>query len=160
MSYLLIKWIHILSATVLVGVGFGTAFYKWMSDRSGDVRTIAHVSHFVVVADWVFTTPAIILQLTSGLWLTAAAGYPLGTGWIAGSLVLYLLAGLCWIPVLFLQYRMRALAREAQATGSLLSPEYFRYARTWFWLGVVAFSAMVVVYWLMVVKPELPFIEY
>lgn len=155
MSYLLVKWIHILSATVLVGVGFGTAFYKWMSDRSRDVHTIANVSHFVVIADWVFTTPAIILQLTTGLWLANSAGFALSTGWVLGALVLYALAGFCWIPVLYLQYRMRALARKALATGSSLPPEYFRHARIWFWLGVVAFTAMVVVYWLMVRKPEL-----
>jgi len=155
MSYLLVKWIHILSATVLVGVGFGTAFYKWMSDRSRDVSTIANVSHFVVVADWVFTTPAIILQLATGLWLATHAGYPLSTGWVAYALVLYLLAGSCWLPVLFLQYRMRSLAHDARAKGEGLGPEYFRYARFWFWLGVIAFSAMVVVYWLMVTKPAL-----
>lgn len=155
MSYLLIKWIHILSATVLVGVGFGTAYYKWMSDRSGDARTIANVSHFVVLADWVFTTPAIILQLVTGLYLAMAAGYPLSMGWIAAALILYLLAGLCWIPVLFLQYRMRSLARVAVVTNSSMPAVYYRYARIWFWLGVVAFSAMVMVYWLMVAKPDM-----
>lgn len=154
MSYLLIKWIHILSATVLVGVGFGTAFYKWMSDRSGDIHTIAHVAHFVVVADWVFTTPAIVLQLTTGLWLATLAGFPLTTGWILWALALYALAGICWIPVLVLQYRMRKLAREALAKNEGLPSEYALYARIWVGLGIIAFSAMVVVYWLMVMKPQ------
>jgi uncharacterized membrane protein len=65
------------------------------------------------------------------------------------------LAGVCWIPVLFLQYRMRSLAREALANNQPLPSQYTLYARIWVGLGVIAFSAMVVVYWLMVMKPQL-----
>lgn len=153
MEYLILKWVHILSATVLVGVGFGTAFYKWMADRSGNVQTIADVAHFVVCADWWFTTPAIIIQLVTGLWLAQLAGFPVTSGWVAWSLGLYVLTGLFWIPVLFLQYRMRQLARAALAGGFALSAEYRRCARLWVCLGVPAFSAMLVVYGLMVFKP-------
>jgi len=153
MSYLLIKWLHVLSATVLVGTGFGSAFYKWMSDRSADIGTIARIAHFVVIADWVFTTPAVVLQPLTGILLVRRSGYPLSHGWLACALLLYLVAGLCWIPVVFLQYRMRRLARAALAAGSALTPEYARCARAWFWLGVPAFASMIAIYGLMVIKP-------
>lgn len=154
MLYLSLKWLHILSATVLVGVGFGTAFYKWMIDRSGDVRAIAYTSRLVVLADWLFTTPAIILQPLTGLWMLHIAGYSLSSTWIAWTLLLYVLAGVCWLPVVWLQYRMRALAAAALATDQALPASYWRYARIWFWLGIPAFIAMMAIYALMVFKPQ------
>ena len=154
MLYLSLKWLHILSATVLVGVGFGTAFYKWMIDRSGDVRAIAYTSRLVVLADWLFTTPAIILQPLTGLWMLQIAGYPLASTWISVTLLLYVLAGACWLPVVWLQYRMRALALGAMAAEQALPAIYWRYARTWFWLGMPAFAAMLAIYALMVFKPQ------
>ena len=153
MLYLSLKWLHILSATILVGVGFGTAFYKWMIDRSGDVRVIAYTSRLVVLADWLFTTPAIILQPLTGLWMLHLAGYSLSSPWIAWTLLLYALAGVCWLPVVWLQYRMRALALAALATEQALPARYWRYTRTWFWLGIPAFAAMMAIYALMVFKP-------
>lgn len=154
MLYLSLKWLHILSATVLVGIGFGTAFYKWMIDRSGDVRAIAHMSRLVVLADWLFTTPAIILQPLTGLWMLKIAGFPLASTWISATLLLYVLAGACWLPVVWLQYRMRALAQGAMAAEQALPTIYWRYARTWFWLGMPAFAAMLAIYALMVFKPQ------
>jgi uncharacterized membrane protein len=153
MLYLSLKWLHILSATVLVGVGFGTAFYKWMIDRSGEVRAIAYMGRLVVLADWLFTTPAIILQPLTGLWMLQIAGYSLGSTWILYTLLLYALAGACWLPVVWLQYRMRALALAAVAAEQALPAAYWRYARLWFWLGIPAFLAMLAVYALMVFKP-------
>nr|WP_298110091.1 DUF2269 domain-containing protein [uncultured Pseudomonas sp.] len=153
MLYLSLKWLHILSATILVGVGFGTAFYKWMIDRSGDVRVIAYTSRLVVLADWLFTTPAIILQPLTGLWMLHLVGYSLSSPWIAWTLLLYALAGVCWLPVVWLQYRMRALALAALATEQALPARYWRYTRTWFWLGIPAFAAMLAIYALMVFKP-------
>lgn len=153
MLYLSLKWLHILSATVLVGVGFGTAFYKWMVDRSGEVRAIAYMSRLVVLADWLFTTPAIILQPLTGLWMLQIAGYPLSSTWILATLLLYALAGACWLPVVWLQYRMRALAQAAAAAEQALPGAYWRYARIWFWLGMPAFAAMLAIYALMVFKP-------
>jgi len=153
MEYLIVKWIHILSATVIVGVGFGTAFYKWMADRSGNFQTIVDVSGFVILADWWFTTPAIVVQPLSGLYLASQAGFPITSGWVAWSLVLYVLTGALWIPVVFLQYRMRRLAADALSKGTDLPPEYTRRAKQWVLLGIPAFAAMIGVYALMVFKP-------
>ncbi|WP_372875072.1 DUF2269 family protein [Pseudomonas sp.] len=153
MLYLSLKWLHILSATMLVGVGFGTAFYKWMIDRSGEVRAIAYMGRLVVLADWLFTTPAIILQPLSGLWMLHIAGYSLSSTWVVWTLLLYALAGVCWLPVVWLQYRMRALASAALTADQALPTRYWRYARIWFWLGIPAFFAMLAIYALMVFKP-------
>ena len=153
MTYLLIKWVHILSATLLFGTGLGSAFYKYMADRRGDVAAIAFVSRHVVLADWWFTTPTVILQPVTGFALALIAGYPLTRPWMAASIGLYVVAGLCWLPVVWFQIRMRDLAAEAREQNTSLPEAYWRYARIWFWLGVPAFCAMVAVFGLMVLKP-------
>ncbi|MDB5754210.1 MAG: hypothetical protein JWR56_638 [Massilia sp.] len=150
--YLLVKCLHILSATILFGTGIGIAFFKWITDRSGDVRAIRISAERTVLADWIFTTPAVIVQPVSGLALAAMAGYPLQSNWIAYSLCLYVVAGCCWLPVLWLQIRMRDMARVADSTCAALPAQYWNCSRIWFWLGVPAFVALLAVYWLMVGK--------
>lgn len=154
-AYLILKWLHILSATILFGTGIGIAFFKWITDRSGDVRAIRIVAEQTVLADWLFTTPAVILQPISGLGLAYLAGYPLLTGWIFYAFCLYLFAGCCWLPVVWLQIRMREIARAADNKNTQLPQQYWMHARTWFWLGIPAFGALIIVYCLMVFKPAL-----
>ncbi|KAB2915880.1 MAG: DUF2269 domain-containing protein [Dechloromonas sp.] len=152
MTYTLLKTLHILSMVLLFGTGLGSAFYKWMADRSGNVAHIAVTNRHVVLADWIFTTPTVIFQPLSGLWMVHLLELPLHTPWIAASLGLFVLAGACWLPVVWLQIRMRNIAAHALATGEALPARYWRLARTWFWLGVPAFGAMVMVVALMVFK--------
>jgi uncharacterized membrane protein len=154
-SYLILKWIHVLTSTVLFGTGIGIAFFKWITDRSGDVRAIRIVMERTVLADWVFTTPAVVLQPLTGVALAVPAGYAMFSGWVLYAICLYVLAGCCWLPVVWLQIQMRNMARTADADRTALPREYWQYARAWFWLGVPAFSALVGVYWLMVLKPAL-----
>ena len=152
-GYLLLKTIHILSSVALVGVGFGSAFYLFCANRTRNVQAQAVVARFVVLADWIFTTPAIILQLVTGVALAHMAGWPLSTPWIAWSIALYFFTGACWLPVVWLQIRMRKMVEEA-ARESKPAPElYWRYARYWEMLGYPAFAAMMIVYFLMVNKP-------
>lgn len=155
MEYFILKTIHILSSTLLFGTGLGSAFYKWMADRGGDLHSIAKTNSTVVIADWMFTTPTIIIQPITGLWLAHIMGFPFDTPWIVITIVLYIIAGACWLPVVWLQIRMRDMAEEAIAQGDQLNARYQRYARTWFWLGVPAFISMVAVYFLMVFKPTI-----
>ena len=155
MTYFLIKTIHILSATVLFGTGIGTAFQMWRAHLRGDVRTIASVAGEVVAADFIFTTPAVIIQPLSGVALAYLVGIDLLSSWMIASLALYVLAGACWLPVVWLQLRVRDLARMADSNGVPLPEDYFRYMRIWFALGWPAFAAIVVIVWLMVAKPVL-----
>ena len=152
-SYFILKAMHITSAAVLFGTGVGIAFFKWVTDRTGNLAAIRIVSEKVVVADWVFTLPAIGVQALTGLALARSMGYALTHGWLAWSLALFCLAGLCWIPVVWLQIRMRDLARTAEREGSPMPARYRSYARLWFWLGVPAFTAVVLIFWIMVAKP-------
>ncbi len=152
-EYLWLKWIHILSSTVLFGTGIGIAFFKLWCDRHGDRRARSVVLRTVVLADWIFTTPAIVIQLATGVRLAHLAGYPLAEGWVAWSIVLYLFAGACWLPVVWLQRAMRDQALIALKTGAELSVKYARYSRIWIALGIPAFSALVVIFYLMVFKP-------
>jgi uncharacterized membrane protein len=152
-AYFILKAIHITSAAVLFGTGLGIAFFKWITDRTGDVASIRVVSEKVVLADWVFTLPAIIVQAATGFALARLMGYSLLHGWLAWSIALFTLAGACWIPVVWLQIRMRELARVSRIEGRPLPPAYRWQARLWFWLGVPAFAAVLLVFWLMVAKP-------
>lgn len=152
MTFTALKTLHILSMVLLFGTGLGSAFYKWMADRSGVVAHIAVTNRHVVRADWLFTTPTVIFQPLSGWGLAHLAGWPLSTPWLAASLALYALAGACWLPVVGLQIRMRTLSQAAAAAHTALPPTYWRLARVWFWLGVPAFMAMVGLVILMVAK--------
>lgn len=153
MSYLWLKWVHIISATLLFGTGIGSAFYKYWADLQGDVHAQRVVMRGVVLADWWVTTPAIVIQPVTGLWMVAIAGYSLRDAWLWWALVLYVLAGACWLPVVWLQIRMRDLVAQAIAQGTDLPHRYHRYKRIWFILGIPAFGALVVVFYLMVFKP-------
>jgi uncharacterized membrane protein len=152
-TYLLIKWFHILSSVVLVGTGLGSAYYLFFVNRARNVAAQAVVTRLVVRADWWFTTPTVILQPASGLLLAHMAGFPLTTLWLALSLALYVLAGACWLPVVWLQLRMATMAQLAVRNGDELPDAYWRYARWWETLGYPAFIAMVGVFFLMVIKP-------
>lgn len=152
MTYLTLKTLHILSMVLLFGTGLGSAFYKWMADRSGNLQHIAVTSKHVVLADWLFTTPTVIFQPISGVAMAMMAGVPLTTPWVAASLALYCLAGACWLPVVWLQIRMQKLAEAALTGNTPLPNSYWRLARRWFWLGIPAFASMVLVVALMVFK--------
>lgn len=155
--YLILKWVHIVSSVLLVGTGLGSAFYMFFTNRSGNVQAQAVVTRLVVRADWWFTTPAGFVQPATGMAMAYMAGLPLTTPWLAVSLLLYAIAGACWLPVVWLQLRMRDMAAEAAHSGGALPPLYWRYARRWEALGYPAFVAMVVVFYLMVHKPALAF---
>jgi len=154
MSYLVIKYIHLISMVLLFGTGLGSAFYKWMADRSGVVAHIAVTNRHVVLADWIFTTPTIIIQPLTGIAMLSIAHIPLSSSWVLISLALYAFAGLCWLPVVWLQIRMKSLSGKANNTQSKLPALYWHYARIWFWLGVPAFLAMMSVVLIMIFKPH------
>jgi uncharacterized membrane protein len=153
--YLALKTLHIVSSTILFGTGLGTAFFMWMVNRSGNRQAMAVVTRHVMKADLYFTTPSIIVQPLSGLALMALAGFPMQfapMNWLGLSLLLYVVAGACWLPVLWLQWKMHRLAALAPE-GPELPPTYWRYERAWMLLGVPAFVSLVGVFWLMVAKP-------
>ena len=152
-SYLLLKTLHIISSVILVGTGFVSEFYLFCANRSKSLEAQAVVARIVVLADWIFTTPAVIVQPVTGIALLSMAGWPLGTPWVMWSIALYLFAGACWLPVVWLQLQMKKMAEEALKSGEALPAAYWRYARWWEGLGYPAFIAMIVVYYLMVNKP-------
>ena len=152
--YAFYKTVHILSSTVLFGTGLGTAFHMWRADRTGDVRVIANAARQTVLADWLFTAPAVIIQPLTGFLLIYEAGYALDEAWIMLSLGLYVLIGACWLPVVWLQIRMRNLAAAALDDGAEPPPLYRRYMRLWFALGWPAFLSVIAIFALMVFRPE------
>lgn len=155
MMYHLLLWLHIIGATMLLGTGAGIAFFMVMAHRSGDPALVAHVAGTVVVADFLFTATAVVAQPITGAALMQLQGWPPSTSWIGLALILYGVIGLFWIPVVFMQIRMRDLARTAVAEGTPLPPAYHRLYRRWFAFGFPAFLAVLAILWLMAAKPDL-----
>jgi uncharacterized membrane protein len=146
--------IHILSSTVLFGTGLGTAFQMWLTHRSGNVASIATVARNVVIADFLFTAPTVVLQPATGILLVWWDGIDPLSPWLVTVYFLYLVAGACWLPVVWLQIKIRDIAVDSAATGRPLPAPYLRYMRLWFILGCPAFTAVMVIFWLMVNKPN------
>jgi uncharacterized membrane protein len=153
-AYFVLKFLHVIGATVLLGTGAGIAFFMMMAHRSGDVAVIAGTARIVVIADYVFTASAVVLQPVTGLLLVREVGYALTDGWIAASIALYIFTGLFWLPVVWMQSRMRNLAQASAGSGVDLPPEYYRLFRTWFWFGFPAFFAVLIIFWLMITRPD------
>ncbi|WP_341223545.1 DUF2269 domain-containing protein [Loktanella salsilacus] len=155
MTYDIILFLHVIGSTVLLGTGTGIAFFMVASNRTKNPALIAHVSGIVVLADTVFTATAAVFQPITGLMLAREVGWPLFDGWVALSLALYVFVGLFWLPVVWMQIRMRDMARAAQDAGQDLPDAYQRLYRWWFAFGFPAFAAVLLIFWLMLTKPSI-----
>jgi len=153
--YLALKLVHILSAAVLFGTGLGIAFFMWMANRTRDAATIAATAQIVVVADFVFTATAVVVQPLTGAALIETVGYSWSESWIVVALALYVLTGLCWLPVVATQMRLRDFATDAARARVSLPAEYHRLFRIWFVLGWPAFVAVMLIFADMIWKPQL-----
>ena len=152
--YLFIKTLHILSAMLILGTGLGTAFYLFVTNRSGNVPATAVVSHWVCKADFWFTTPAVIFQFFSGVWMLSQLKMPWSATWVWASLGLFAFAGACWLPVVWWQLQMRNIAKQANDKKETTLPKaYWQLAKKWEMLGYLAFPAVVAIVFLMVFKP-------
>jgi len=152
---LALKFVHLLGAAVLFGTGLGIAFFMWMAHRSRDAATLAQTARVVVIADALFTASAVIVQPGSGAWLAWSMGYSLRESWIVTSLLLYVLVGACWLPVVWIQIAMRDLAAAAATTGTPLPERYHRLFGFWFALGWPAFAGVIAIFAVMIWKPQL-----
>ena len=155
MEYLVLKYLHVIGATVLLGTGSGIAFFMVIAHRTGDPAVIAAIARIVVVADMVFTASAVIAQPITGVALAYTAGYSLWEGWIVVSIGLYIFTGAFWLPVVWMQLRLRDLASAAARDGMSLPPAYHRLYPLWFGFGFPAFAAVLAIFWLMIARPEL-----
>jgi uncharacterized membrane protein len=154
-AYLTLKYLHIIGATVLLGTGAGIAFFMLLAHRTGDAAVIAAVARIVVVADFVFTATAVAAQPITGVALAWTMGYTLDESWIVLSVLLYLVTGAFWLPVVWMQMRMRDLAAAAAREGRPLPEAYHRLFRLWFVSGFPAFAAVLGIFWLMMAKPQI-----
>lgn len=151
--YSWIKTFHVIGAAVLLGMGFGSAFFKLQVDRTGDLPAIVFASKTVVLVDWIFTAPAVVIQLVTGLVMVWLGGYSLTEAWLVLGVGFFILTGLCWLPAVYIQLRCRDMAVQASDAGTGLPDEYRRLSRVWFWLGVAGFTAVWILVGLMVMKP-------
>ena len=151
-SYLILKLLHILSAVVVTGTGAGIAFFMLMANRSNNVMAIAVIARHVVLAYWIFTAPAVVVQFVTGVLLMLRLGYSFTSTWFYLVITLFIFVGVCWVPVVIIQYRLRVLA-DASLIAGQLDPRFKKMMRAWTALGVPAFAAILVIFWLMVFKP-------
>ena len=149
----MLRLAHVVGAAVLMGTGAGIAFFMVMAHRTGDSKVIAHTASIVVLADFLFTATAVILQPITGAWLAYEIGWELTEPWILLALALYVFTGAFWLPVVWMQIRMRNLARAAAEAGAPPPEAYRKLYRIWFAFGFPAFAAVMVIYWLMIERP-------
>jgi uncharacterized membrane protein len=152
-AYFAVKFVHVIGAAVLLGTGASIAFFMLMAHRTKSASAIAHTASIVVIADFVFTASAVVVQPLSGLALAYLGSFSLNEPWILISIGLYLFTGAFWVPVVFMQMRMRDLARDAAEKSEPLPAEYHRLFRTWFIFGFPAFFAVLGIFWMMIAKP-------
>lgn len=153
MPYLWLKFIHVISSTILFGTGIGTACVMVYGHTTRDTHIIAAITRYVVLADWFFTTTSAVIQFITGLGLVYLAGYSFTLLWVWGSIAGYTIAAFCLFPVVFLQIKLRDLAIEAAKKNTALSALYYRYFKYWFYLGCPAFISLILVFYLMTNKP-------
>jgi uncharacterized membrane protein len=151
--YLVLKYLHILGATIILGTGTGIAFFMLMAHRTRNADFVARTAGIVVVADALFTASAVILQPVTGYFLARETGVSMMESWVIASLILYAIAGLFWLPVVWLQIRMRDLARMAARKGTPLPAAYHQLFRTWFLFGIPGFGSVMMIIWLMIARP-------
>lgn len=151
--------LHVIGATVLFGTGAGIAFFMVIARGTEDPKLIAHTANTVVLADTVFTATAVVLQPVTGYLLASRLGWPMTESWIVLSLVLYVVTGLFWLPVVWIQIRLRDLARIADAKSEPLPAIWFRLYRIWFACGFPAFFAVLAIFFLMLTKPDIPLFQ-
>src|SRR5215216_1121845 len=154
MQYFFLKFLHVIGAAVLLGTGAGIAFFMLLAHLRGKPTAAAEVARIVVIADFVFTATAVVAQPMTGALLAWSAGYSLRDGWIFWSIILYLVTGAFWLPVVWMQMRMRDLAAAAANSGTQLPPAYHRLFWSWFAFGFPAFGAVVMIFWLMIARPQ------
>ena len=154
-AYFALKFVHIIGAAVLLGTGAGIAFFMLMAHRTGEAAIVAATARIVVIADYLFTATAVVAQPITGVLLAWQAGYSLAEGWILLSIILYLVTGAFWLPVVWIQTKMRDLAAEAAAAGTALPDIYHRLFRLWFAFGFPAFAAVLGIFWLMISRPAI-----
>jgi uncharacterized membrane protein len=153
MLYFVLKFAHVIGAAVLLGTGAGIAFFMLLAHRDGRPQVVARVARIVIIADFLFTATAVVAQPVTGVWLALHVGYPLTEGWILLSVFLYLLTGAFWLPVVWMQMRMRDLAVSATRDDTALPDDYYRLFRLWFAFGFPAFAAVLAIFWLMIQRP-------
>jgi uncharacterized membrane protein len=140
---------------VIFGTGTGIAFFMLMAHRTGDAAFIGRTARVVVIADMLFTAAAVILQPITGWLLMRSTGVHFDESWIIASLALYLIAGIFWLPVVWMQARMRDLTVAAATANAPLPDAYYRLFRLWFLFGFPGFGAVLAIIVLMVAKPVL-----
>ena len=151
-SYFTLKLIHVLSATILTGTGIGIAFFMFMANLSSNVQAIAVTARHVVIADWLFTAPAVVIQFISGIMLMEILGFTYTSIWFQVVIGLFVLIGACWLPVVYIQYKLRELALQALETNKI-DPSFKKLMMIWTSLGIPAFISIVIIYWIMIFKP-------
>jgi uncharacterized membrane protein len=150
--YLILKLVHILAAVVVTGTGAGIAFFMFMANRSNNPQAIYITAKHVILGDWIFTAPAVIIQIVTGVILMNMRGYSFASPWFYWVLGLFVFIGVCWLPVLKIQYKLRELAKVSLEANEV-TPQFKSLMKTWTLLGIPAFAAILGIFWLMVFKP-------
>jgi uncharacterized membrane protein len=148
--YLLLKYAHVLLA--IVAVGFNASYPIWLARARREPEHALYALRGIKTLDDRFANPAYALLLVLGLAMAFTAGIPLTTFWIAASLVLYV--GLVAGGLLVYSPTLKGQIAALEAAGPA-SPEYRRLGQRGTVVGLALTVDVVLIVFLMVVKPTL-----
>ena len=137
-----------------MGTGLGIAFFMFRASRGGNIYQQSYTAATTVLADYCFTLPAVIIQPITGIALISLAGHNPTAPWLIASYIAFGVAGLCWLPVVWIQIQLKKLSANALKKDETLPNEYYRWLRVWIILGWPAFISLLIIFYLMVVKPQ------
>ena len=152
-AYLLIKTLHVISSTILFGTGIGIAFFMYRSRFTPDLHEKYYAIRNTVIADYAFTLPAVLIQPLTGAWLIHRAGFDWMEFWLLATYALYVIVGICWLPVVWIQLRLKRMLSETIENNLELPGSYDKLFRIWILLGIPAFLSLLSIFYLMVAKP-------
>ncbi|MDQ0115862.1 DUF2269 family protein [Paenibacillus harenae] len=145
--------LHLLGVLLMAGNIITAAFWKIRADLAGNPIVIHQAAKNVMIADYAFTIPGLVMIIVSGGAMASESGVTwTGINWLTLSLILLSVTGIIWLAILIpLQRKMIRSSADGIKTGTI-SAEYRRASRQWAIYGVAATLLPIIILYLMVMK--------
>lgn len=151
-----VLFVHIVATTLFFANAVIGILWEHRSLASGKPAAILHTYETVSWLDARFSSPLIVISLVAGIMLSVMLGDIWQIGWLSVAFLLFIFSGLVWvgsdIPT---QYRVKKLMAEADPDAEALPQELTRLLRMRLWISMAGVLPLVVVFILMVYKPEI-----
>lgn len=150
LTLLLLRWIHILAAIAVVGLH--ATYGVWIVRGSSRRETLAFALKTIILLDSRVALPALAAQLITGFAMVGITRVPMGTPWLLTGVVLFALVVLAHLLVYRPTLRRMPILLEGDGMESTAFQAAANRERN---LGIAMTAVMIVIVFLMVIKPRL-----